>query len=148
MNVRASRIVVSGNLDMTDGVYYLGTPYTKYPRSLVAAFEGAAELAARLLSLGVITYSPIVESHALAQFGHLNPLDLSIWYPRNERLMSRCDGLIVAEMTSWQASAGIAHEIAWFTDNRKPVVYLDPDRLVFSGTPGAVSTPQGERAFG
>lgn len=40
-------------------------------------------------------------------------------------MMALADCLIVAKMTGWQESFGIAHEIKFFESAGKPVFYLD-----------------------
>jgi nucleoside 2-deoxyribosyltransferase len=127
------------------GLCYLATPYSKYSRGIVSAFEEAAALAGRLLKQGVKVYSPITHTHPIAHFGELNPLDHNIWLPFDQAMMEACDILVVAEMEGWAKSYGIAHEIEYFANADKPVVYLDPVRLVVRATPGAVSL-RGEAA--
>lgn len=108
------------------GLAYLATPYTKYPHGIVPAFETAARLAARLLVAGVNVYSPIAHTHPLAIHGGLDPLDLSIWLPFDQTMMEAAEALIVAHMEGWEESAGIAHEVAFFTAAGKPIWDLDP----------------------
>jgi hypothetical protein len=127
------------------GLVYLATPYSKYPDGMEAAFIAASILAGRLLMHGVKVYSPIAHTHPIATYAEINPLDHKIWLPFDESMMEAADTLVVAEMRSWQNSFGIAHEIEYFTRADKPVVYLDPDRLVLRATPGAVSL-KGEAA--
>lgn len=108
---------------------YLATPYTKYHLGIDAAFTHAAELAARLLKIGVRVYSPIAHAHPLAINGHLDPLDHSIWLPFDEAMMDAADCLIVAHMKGWDESYGVRHEIDFFTKDKKPVIHLDPVSL-------------------
>lgn len=116
-------------------LYYLATPYTKYPRGMHAAFEDASALAARMLVAGYRVYSPIAHTHPLAVHGGLNPADHSIWLPFDEAMMKAADALIVAEMPGWRDSFGIKHEIAFFNAARKPVFYLAPQSLAISPSP-------------
>ena len=111
---------------------YLATPYTKFPGGIVAAFEAAAELAARLMIAGLKVYSPIAHSHPLAIHGNLDPLDHSIWLPFDESMMAVCGTLIVAHLPTWETSKGIAHEIACFEKAYKPIFDLKPDTLTMS----------------
>jgi hypothetical protein len=114
---------------------YLGTPYTKFEPGLEAAFVEASNLAGRLLSAGVFTFSPIVHGHALATHAGLDPLDLNIWYGINQMFMTRCDVLIVAHMDGWQDSKGIAYEIEFFEKADKPIFDLDVESLAMIRRP-------------
>lgn len=114
---------------MRDTLAYLATPYTKFPGGIEAAFAAACDLTARLTQTGIIVYSPIAHSHAVAKVGKLDPFDLSIWYPHNDQLMKRCDCLIVALLPSWETSVGIKYEIDFFEREAKPIFHLHPDTL-------------------
>jgi uncharacterized protein DUF1937 len=108
---------------------YLATPYTKFDEGLDAAFEVASQLGARLLQSGVFVYAPIVHLHPMAKHGRLDPLNLSLWYPHNDEMMKRCDSLIVAQMPTWENSAGMAVEIEYFLYASKPIFDLDPNTM-------------------
>jgi hypothetical protein len=45
-------------------------------------------------------------------------------------MMTRCDVLIVAHMTGWQESKGIAHEIDFFERANKSIYDLNPTTLM------------------
>lgn len=104
---------------------YLATPYTKYEPGIEAAFMDAAALAAKLLKHGVKVYSPISHCHPMSQYGGIDPKDHSIWLPYQEAMMRVCDAVLVAQLRGWRESYGVAHEIAFFEDQRKPILYLD-----------------------
>ena len=112
------------------GLVYLGTPYTKFPDGIEAAFIAAAQITAALLRRGVKVYSPIAHTHPVAVYGRIDPLDLSIWLPFDEAMMARSDALLVAQMESWEISKGLAHEVDYFLTHDKPVLYLDPKMLM------------------
>lgn len=116
-------------------LYYLATPYTKYPRGMPIAFEDASRLAARLLCAGYRVYSPIAHCHPLAVYGGINPANHAIWIPFDESMMHAADALLVAQMPSWRISHGVAHEIDFFTKAGKPVLYLAPASLAFAAEP-------------
>lgn len=103
---------------------YLATPYSKYPRGIHHAFVDASEYAAGLLKKGVRVYSPIAHTHPLAIYGNVDPFDHSIWIPFDETMMELADACLVAEMSGWKESKGVAHEIAFFERAQKPVIYL------------------------
>jgi nucleoside 2-deoxyribosyltransferase len=109
---------------------YLATPYTKYPGGIERAFVDACALTARLLQTGVRVYSPIAHTHPIALHGNLDPLDLSIWLPFDAAIMAKSDALVVAMMTGWRESTGVAHEIEVFSACGKPIYDLDPETLI------------------
>lgn len=125
-----ARTILTMSNGITDPLCYLATPYSKL--ELVKAFEDAARIAAALLSSGMKVYSPIAHTHPLAIYGHLDPLDHSIWLPFDEAMMRVCDALIVAHMSGWDESVGIAHEIAFFAHADKPIFDLNPDTMVMT----------------
>jgi hypothetical protein len=57
-------------------------------------------------------------------------MDHAIWLPFDEAMMTRCDVLIVAHMTGWQESKGIAHEIDFFERANKSIYDLNPTTLM------------------
>lgn len=111
------------------GLLYLATPYSKYPGGLDEAFKKAARVSAALLEAGLIIYSPIVHSHPISIHGDIDPHNHAIWLPFNETMMKRADAICVVKMFTWDSSVGIAHEIKWFSDAKKPVLYFDPSIL-------------------
>lgn len=108
------------------GLAYLATPYTKYPTGPYGAYVDAARLAGKLLLSGVIVYSPIAHTHPIGLYSGMDVLDLTIWLPVDKLMMERCNSLIVAHMTGWRESKGVAHEIEFFERARKPIFDLDP----------------------
>ncbi|MGE0725078.1 MAG: DUF1937 family protein [Alphaproteobacteria bacterium] len=111
-----------------DGYWYLGTPYSRYPEGLAAAFRSAAKVAALIARVGATVYSPIVHGHSLALYGALDPLDHELWMRIDRPMMDGAHGLVVACMPSWRESRGLEHEIERFRARGAPVVYLDPPR--------------------
>lgn len=114
---------------------YLGTPYTKYPHGIHAAFNDAAELMAELIRDGLRCYSPIVHCHPIAIHGNLDPLDHKIWLPFNSVMMRKSDAFLIAMMESWEDSTGIQLEIVSFRVRQTPVFYLNPVTWVVSERP-------------
>lgn len=105
---------------------YVGTPYSKYPGSIEAAFKDACFLTGRLLTAGLRVYSPIAHTHPVAIHGGLDPMDHSIWLPFDAAMMAKADAMLVAMMATWESSFGIRHEIQVFIEAGKPVYFLDP----------------------
>lgn len=111
---------------------YLATPYSKYPLGIEQAFEDAAALAAALVRAGIKVYSPIAHTHPIAVHGGIDPLDHAVWMPFDEAMMAKADLLIVAQMTGWEESKGIAIEIEVFERARKPIFLFDPELCAFA----------------
>jgi len=109
--------------------WYLGSPYSKYPAGLNAAWEDVCRETARLIRAGVPVYSPIAHTHPVAMYGHMDPLDHSIWLPADKPMMDAACGLIVLKMEGWEASYGLKHEIEVFEAADKPIIYMEPDRI-------------------
>lgn len=112
--------------------WYIATPYSKHSAGIVAAFEDAARLTARLINAGHAVFSPIAHSHPVAILGGIDPLDHKIWLAIDEHMMRAADALLVADMDGWRESDGVAHEIAFFVSSGKPVLYLDCETLEIS----------------
>lgn len=112
---------------------YLGTPFSKFPKGIVLAYEEAAQLVGRLIHYGIDqVFSPIVHSYAAAVHGKLDPYDYTLWTRVNDHFMRKCDLLLVAKMKSWDTSFGLAGEIRWFKDHKKPILFLDPINMEVS----------------
>lgn len=108
---------------------YVGTPYSKYPLGLEAAFKESARIAARLMERGLKVYSPIAHTHPLAVYGKIDPLNHEIWLPFDTAIMNKADAMIVAKMYTWETSKGIAFEIEKFKAAQKPVYYLNVEKF-------------------
>jgi hypothetical protein len=118
---------------------YLASPYSAYPAGLDTAANVVAFIAGHLIEKGVIVYSPIANTHAIAKAYGLDPLNHDLWLPFDEVLMNMCDALCIALMKGWQASKGVRYEIERFRGVRwspgsppisgKPVYYIDPVSL-------------------
>jgi hypothetical protein len=112
------------------GLWYLASPYSKYPKGLVAAFEDVAKVAGALLKTGVACYSPIAHTHPIAINGELDPYDHSIWIPLDHHMMDAAKGMIIAEMDGWDSSYGIGLEIDYFMKAGKPIHRIKVDAVL------------------
>lgn len=110
-------------LPLIDGFWYVGTPYSRFPDGIAAAFTAACKNTAALVRAGVSVFSPIAHSHPVAFYGKIDPLDHAIWLPADAPLMKAAGGLIVVMLQTWQDSVGLRHEIDAFEAAGKPVVY-------------------------
>ena len=114
------------NAIRADGGYlYLATPYSKYPGGIDAAFTEACRAAAWFVRQGIGVYCPIAETHPIARYGGIDPLDHKIWLPADTPLMKGSKALVVCMMEGWETSFGIAEEKAAFAIMSKPVYYME-----------------------
>jgi hypothetical protein len=106
--------------------WYLGSPYSKYPDGVEAAFQAVCREAGRLIRAGVPVYSPIAHTHPIAVYSQMDVYDHSIWLPADRPMMEAACGLIILRMASWEVSVGLQHEIVFFKNAGKPVSFMDP----------------------
>lgn len=103
-------------------LYYLASPYTKYPGGIQKAFEAICRIAGWLTLKGVGVYSPIAHTHPIAIQSGMDPYAHEIWLPQDFKIMSKCDALLIAKMKTWEHSYGIEQEIKFFKQDKG----LDP----------------------
>lgn len=120
--------------ELSRGMWYLATVYTKHPGGLDRAYRDANETAARVIQIyGARVFCPIAHSHSLCAVygtkGGLNgETDAEFWKWFDEPFLEKADGLIVTMMPGWTQSYGIAHEIEATAKAGKPILYLSwPD---------------------
>lgn len=104
-------------------MYYLASPYSKYPLGRQEAFAEACRYAAALLRLNLPVYSPIVHSHGICETTGLDPLNHEFWMAADKPLADLASGLIVCCMDGWEDSVGVQMEIEWFHADSKPIYY-------------------------
>lgn len=105
------------------GLWYLATPYAKYPFGKDTAARHASQLAAALMNNGVKAFSPIAHGHTIQLQGAVQGHDW--WLAFDERIMATCAGIIVARMPGYHFSKGVEWETKWFQERGLPVLYLD-----------------------
>lgn len=105
-------------------LYYLASPYSKYPGGLERAFKDICIISADLVRRGYAVFSPIAHTHPIAIQGGLNPLDHSLWLPFDEPMMRACTAIAVAMLPGWKDSYGVDFEIKQFKAMAKPEFYL------------------------
>lgn len=122
---------------MSRKFWYLGTPYSKYPHGLEAAFRLAVRNRGLLIKAGIPCFSPIVHSHPVAIQCDIDPLDLSIWLPCESPFLVCAHGLILLKAESWEISIGLKHEREECEAAGKPVIYMEegivPPELIEHG---------------
>ncbi len=107
-------------------LYYLASPYSKYPDGLKAAFKDVSAIAARLVSEGYKVFSPIAHSHPIAVYGKLDALSYEIFLGLDVAFLKRCDGFLVAKMAGWDVSYGVKWEMDWWKANKdSEVLYVE-----------------------
>jgi hypothetical protein len=112
-------------------VIYLACPYTDPdPGVRKARFEVATAAAADLIRAGHIVYSPITMTHPIdiVLAGESNTLGSDYWVAFDEAFMDMCSEMVVIRLDGWERSNGIRREIAYFTDCKKPIRYVDPPK--------------------
>lgn len=114
-------------LGAAEGFAYLATPYTRFPSGIYRAAKLACRAADDLMSKGLVVFSPIAHSHAIAHGGALDPLDHAFWMRQCRPLMEAASALIVVQVPGWQASRGVAAEIAFFRESCLPVYGMPYD---------------------
>ena len=110
-------------------LWYLATPYSKYPGGIAGAYELACKQSALLISNGVHVFSPIAHSHGIATHGDLDPLSHELWLKMDRTYMDLCVGCIFLLAESWEKSYGMEQERAYFEQKNKPVVRMNPDEI-------------------
>ena len=106
------------------GLWYLATPYAKYPMGKDTAAKHAATLAAELIKNEVAVFCPIAHGHLINLNG--GPADRhDVWLPLDEMFMQFCVGCIVARMPGYHYSTGVKYEIDWFTKMGRRIIYMD-----------------------
>ena len=123
------------DLRISDGYWYLATPYSKYIDGLHHAAMDACRVAGELLIRGINCYSPIAHSHHIAIYSMIDPLDQALWLPAGKPLFDGARGLIVADMPGWRESFGIGEEIKWCINAKKPRWLLAPRDMEVQALP-------------
>ena len=118
----------------SEPLWYLATPYSKYPGGIAGAYELACKQSALLISNGVHVFSPIAHSHGIATHGDLDALSHDLWLAIDRTYMDLCVGCIFLLAESWEKSYGMEQERLYFLKNKKPVVDMTPDEIP-RGTP-------------
>lgn len=106
---------------------YLASPYT-HPDPKVQATRAhlATIFAAGLTMWGSPAFSPVAYGALLSLYYDL-PGDFEYWRAFNDQMIEACDEVIVLELTGWELSRGVAHEIAVAARLGKPVSYMKFD---------------------
>ena len=105
---------------------YLATPYTGTPAEQQARFERVNEVAAKLMSDGLLVFSPISYTHPIILAGDL-PGDWDFWKEFDVTFIEWCDELWVLTQNGWETSTGVTAERKLAIKMGKPVKYICGD---------------------
>ena len=114
---------------MKNDLWYLATPYSKYPHGIAGAYELACRQSALLISHDIHVFSPIAHSHGIAFHGELDALSHDLWLKMDQTYMELCVGCIFLLAESWEKSFGMAKEKDYFQQAGKPVIEMIPDKV-------------------
>lgn len=90
---------------------YLACPYSHDDKRVrIYRFNEVNKVAAELMYLGEMVFSPISHSHPIAEAGGL-PLDFDYWKTFDEWFIRRCDRIVVLKLPGWRESKGVKREI-------------------------------------
>ncbi len=103
---------------------YLATPYTGTPEQQQERFEVVNAVAAKMMSSGLLIFSPISHTHPIALSGDL-PKGWEFWKEYDYTFIEWCDELHVLKQDGWQESTGVTAEIKIAKELGKKVVYVD-----------------------
>jgi len=111
---------------MTDKkIVYLAAPYShKDPAIKQSRFEQINKVAAKLMSEGVILFSPISHTHPIALAGSL-PGNWEFWATYDRAILENCKKIIVLKLDGWKESTGVSAEIDIAKELNIPVEYME-----------------------
>ncbi len=117
-------------------LWYVASPFSKYPDGIEEAFKVVARETARLVKRKIPVFSPITHTYPIALYGEMDQLDHTIWLPCDEPMMRACTGIIMLRMESWEKSYGMQVEYDTFVASGKPVVWMIPGEVPEEFLPG------------
>ncbi|MCP4896274.1 MAG: DUF1937 family protein [bacterium] len=107
---------------------YIATPYS-HPDASVRhrRFEAVNEFAAKMMEQGYTIFSPISQSHPIAD--HLGPEteNWDFWQKQDLPWLELCDAVYVLTLNGWADSVGVTGEIAHAAKLNIPVLYITPE---------------------
>ena len=107
---------------------YVASPYTDPdPEVMQLRWEQAVHTVSLLAKCrpSVAIYSPIVHWHLVA-VRHNLPRDAGFWWAQNRQMLRRCTQVLVLRLEGWDASKGIAQELAEARRRGRDIVLWDP----------------------
>jgi len=111
---------------MTSQIIYLATPYSHPdPDVRLARYHTVNRVAAKMMRLGDIVYSPISHSHQMA-IDYGLPTDWGYWARSCTTIVSACAAMVVLRQDGWRESIGVTAEIEVARKHCLQIGYLDP----------------------
>lgn len=110
------------------GYVYLGSPYSKYAAGHDRAALIVGQCAAKLMSNGLVVFSPIAHGHSITICGDL-PLDWAFWKRQCDPMIDGAAALVVLMMEGWWDSVGLEYEINRAIERSIPILYIEPAQL-------------------
>jgi hypothetical protein len=117
------------------GMIFLSSPYTKFEAGIDQAHMEVCVIAARLVEHGLCVHCPIAESHSVAYFGDLDPLDSKLWVKSHLPALMVSSCLIIAKLKGWYRSEGVRTEFDRAYQWDKPIFFINPHTLEISEEP-------------
>jgi len=111
---------------------YLALPYSGNKEE---SFKQANEMAAKLMTMGHIVFSPISMSHPIALQCKL-PGDWEFWRKIDIAFIEWCEELHVLCLEGWETSTGVTAEIDIAEGLGKPIVYWNTDGTILNNNIG------------
>ena len=109
----------------SDMFWYLGSVYTQHPHGQMGGYSELMDWAKVLTRHSMNFYSPILHWHEISHYAGVDPKSHELWMKVDEQMMRRCDGMIFCMMPNHHKSKGLAHEVKFFQDSNKPVLYWE-----------------------
>ena len=105
---------------------YIASPYSHPDESVrVERYRAVHKFTARLMTRGLICFSPIVYGHEFTSRQNL-PGDHDWWMDFNEHMLSASERVYIYQLAGWEESLGVAHEIKWAKTAGRPIHYIEP----------------------
>lgn len=104
--------------------FYIASPYTHVDLQLMRRrYEKVVDFTSWLIEqYRYNVFSPIAHSHPLCQFRNLRP-EYEFWAELDRIMIAPSAGLFVLQIDGWAESRGMAEEIKFATELKKPVFY-------------------------
>ena len=111
---------------------YLSTPYSHEDENVrEERYDLVTRAAAHIMVMdGLNVFSPITHSHPLVQVTDLLPDSFEGWAAIDYQFLDWCDEVWVLLLPGWDKSRGVANEIKYAIEKKKPVVYIEPDEVL------------------
>jgi hypothetical protein len=100
-------------------LWYLGSPYSKYPGGLEEAFRLVCIKASKLMLEGYAIFCPIAHSHPIE-----TPSTHDFWLGQDVAFLAVSEGMFVYQMPGWEESFGLNWEIQYMEGLGKEIRYL------------------------